>query len=158
MFVGKFLPLAAANEFIALAPNGVSHMKLQKLVYMAHGAWLKDHPEPFLSENPQVWQYGPVFQSLYHELKHFRSEPITEPQTHLNFPVRIDDKSIKSIIEKVWDKYKDASGPRLSDITHLPGSPWFKIAQEHGFSVPMGTEISPALIGQYFRETANMAI
>jgi uncharacterized phage-associated protein len=154
-----FLPLAAANEFIALSgADGVSHMKLQKLVYLAHGAWLAHHGKSFLSENPQVWQYGPVFGSLYHELKNYRAAPIKELQTMFDEVPRVDDDFVKDVIAKVWRKFGGLSAIRLSDITHLPGSPWQVIAKGHEFKVPMGTEIPPQIIGKYFLETASMAV
>jgi uncharacterized phage-associated protein len=154
-----YLPLAAANKFVVLSKGeGVSHMKLQKLVYLAHGVWLARHGLSFLSENPQVWQYGPVFGSMYHELKNNRSAPITELQTIFDEAPRVDDRFVMDIIAKVWDKFGSSSAIKLSDLTHLPGSPWHIIAKEHKFRVPMGTEIDPEIIGKYFRETASMAV
>jgi uncharacterized phage-associated protein len=156
--VGKrYDPLAIANEFIArAAPRGISHMKLQKLVYMTLGKWLAEHDESLLDENPEVWQYGPVFASLYHELKSFKSQAISEPQTFFEVAPRVDDKEALAVIEKVWEKYREMPAAKLSDITHLPGSPWHQIAKDHGFKVPMGTEIDPEVIRKYFRATANM--
>jgi uncharacterized phage-associated protein len=154
-----YLPLAAANEFIDLSKGeGVSHMKLQKLVYLAHGVWLARHGLSFLSENPQVWQYGPVFVSMYHELKNNRSAPITKLQALFDETPRVEDAFVKDIIGKVWGKFGSSSAIKLSDLTHLPGSPWQLIAKEHKFRVPMGTEIDPAIIGKYFREASSMAV
>ena len=76
----RYKPLAVANEFIGLAsPGGVDHMKLQKLIYLTLGHWLAEHEDSFLTEEPQVWQYGPVFGDLYQKLKNFRREPIAVP-------------------------------------------------------------------------------
>ena len=148
----NYLPLAAANEFIRLAaPNGVSHMKLQKLVYLAHGLWLAEHDEPFLSRAPQVWQYGPVFEDLYHELKGFRRSPIKEPQALFDEPPFIDDAEVKATIAKTWERFKDWSAIQLSDLTHKVGSPWSNIAERHGFKVPLGTQIPASDIRDYVR-------
>lgn len=154
----KYLPISVANEFIGLSPSGETHMKLQKLVYMAYGAWLSENENPFIAESPQVWQYGPVFDSLYHELKNFRSEKINEQQFIIDKTGLINEPEIKALIGRVWEKYKDISGARLSDITHLAGSPWYQIAKENNFRVPLGATIPDDLIKKYFRETANMAV
>ena len=149
----KYLSLAAANEFIQLAqPTGVSHMKLQKLVYLAHGYWLARHEDPFLVENPQVWQYGPVFEQLYHELKHFRSTNINQPQDLFDEPPFIDDPDVKTVILDVWKRFESKSAGQLSDLTHKAGSPWSKIAEKHRYKVPFGTVIPPTEIKEYFRE------
>jgi hypothetical protein len=65
-----YRPLALANEFIVMsASRGAEHMKLQKLVYFAYGWWLTGHSDRITTEPPQVWKFGPVFESLYHELR-----------------------------------------------------------------------------------------
>jgi uncharacterized phage-associated protein len=149
-------PIATANEFIALSqPNGVTHMKLQKLVYLTLEEWLKNHNETFLSRGPEVWQYGPVFPDLYHELKFHRSQAITDLQAMYDVAERVESPDIKACIEKVWQKYRTASATYLSDLTHRAGSPWHQIAQRCNFSVPFGTEIPVNDIKKYVREQAQ---
>jgi len=145
--MNKYSPLSVANEFIKLSPNGETHMKLQKLVYMVYGAWLRDHDEPFITEEPQVWQYGPVFESLYHDLKTFRSTPVRNLQT----ADAINEDTIKNTIDNVWKRYKDYSATDLSDITHQPESPWYEVAKENNFCVSQGTVIPIETIKNYFR-------
>lgn len=154
----KYSPLSVANEFILISPSGETHMKLQKLAYMAYGVWLKDHNETFVAEPPQVWQYGPVFESLYHQLKHFRAEKITQQQGMPGEGGLISDPDIKAVIARVWEKYKNVPAPHLSDITHAPGSPWHQIAKKNDFRVVLGETIPDDLIKKYFRESANMAV
>src|SRR6056297_3390430 len=78
-------PLEVSNAFLQEfgATNGISHMKLQKLTYLFHGFWLQENDDRALSVDPEVWQYGPVFGSLYQALKRFRSEKISEPKTEI---------------------------------------------------------------------------
>lgn len=155
--MSKYLPLRVANAFIQLSPTGETHMKLQKLVYMAYGVWLREHEEPFIAEQPQVWPYGPVFDSLYHQLKDFRSQPIKTPLALLGEDGAIAEADINAVITRVWEKWKGVSGSSLSEITHLPGSPWHQIAKANNFCVPMGQEIPVSTIKKYFRETSDMA-
>lgn len=137
-------PIAVSNEFIELAGQvGLTHMQIQKLVYLAHEEWLKEKNTPFLSENPQVWQFGPVFADLYHQLKHYKKALIKEPIQVFDFIPKVDDQDVKQKIASVWEKYKGKSGVYLSDLTHMPGTPWRNIAKKYNFSVPYGLEITP---------------
>ncbi|QIE54163.1 hypothetical protein G5B40_01095 [Pikeienuella piscinae] len=66
-----YSPLAVANEFIALGiaeGKPIEHMKAQKLVHFAHGFSLA-RDTPILNECPQVWKFGPVFSTLYQDLR-----------------------------------------------------------------------------------------
>ncbi len=148
----KYSPLCVANQFIKISPNGETHMKLQKLVYMAYGAWLRENNEPFITEEPQVWQYGPVFASLYHNLKIFRSTPITSSQlATLQSTEEINEAEAITTTQSVWERYKDYTAADLSDITHQSGSPWYEVAKENNFRVPQGTTIPTEIIKQHFR-------
>ena len=47
----------------------ISHLKLQKLVFFTHAWCLAIDGSPAVDERPEAWEYGPVFNSLYHRLK-----------------------------------------------------------------------------------------
>jgi uncharacterized phage-associated protein len=141
-----YRPIVFANEFINLAhPNGAEHMKLQKLVYYTYGWWIKYHDESIISEAPQVWQFGPVFQSLYHALKHHGRSAITTPQNDVPFGmpplVDTDDADARQLARFVWSRYGNFSSFELSDRTHSPGSAWRVVAEQHDWRVPQGTPI-----------------
>lgn len=148
-------PLAAANYFISLAgPVGVEHMKLQKLVYFAHGWWLTAHEQPFLDERPQIWKHGPVFNSMYHALKPFGRASIISPQSASPFvpPPRIDenDNNVIPLLFWVWHRYGHLSSFALSDMTHRPGTAWSRVAAERNYTVPRGLEIPDSYIREEF--------
>ena len=154
-----YSPLAIANEFIGnfAGSNGIEHMKLQKLVYCAHGWWLATHEpsEPNLvNESPQVWKHGPVFDSLYRVLRVFGRAPITEPQSSTPFdePTRVDndDESANQLIRWTWNRYGHLSSFALSDLTHKQGTPWSRIAKEHNYRVPQHMEIPDEYIREEF--------
>jgi uncharacterized phage-associated protein len=71
-------PIAIANYFIELA-KFITPMKLQKLVYFAHGWCLALADKPLINEKIEAWQYGPVVSSLYREFKKYGNEGITSP-------------------------------------------------------------------------------
>lgn len=154
--MGLLYPVNVANEFIALSGGeGVTHMKLQKLVYLTLEDWLVENDSSFLQGDPEVWQYGPVFPDLYHELKHYRSQPITKKIEVFGAEPKVEDENIRGSILRVWDKYKLTAATRLSDLTHRPGGPWHQIAEKCGFKVPYGTSIPVDVIKKYVREKAK---
>lgn len=151
--------VAIANSFLKAYGEGagIEHMKLQKLVYCAYGWWLahaKLEGQRLTSDGPEIWKHGPVFPDLYHAFKVFGRKPITQMQSTNPFAepenVDQDDHEIKSLITWIWGRYGHLSSFDLSDMTHKQGTPWFRVAQERGFSVPMSTRIPDAYILEEF--------
>jgi uncharacterized phage-associated protein len=153
-----YRPLALANSLIAGFGyvDGIDHMKLQKLVYLAHGWWLAYHDSAIINESPQVWRYGPVFASMYHALKGFGDHPIRLPQRDIlnEDPPDIDeaDDEAFALIDWTWARYGGFSGVRLSDMTHAVGTPWRTIAEDRKYRVPSNFPIPDDIIKHYFRE------
>ncbi len=152
----QYSPIAVANTFIELygkdCPD-LSHMKLQKLVYMVHGWWLSYFPNsPVINEKPQVWKFGPVFNSMYHILKTQGMRALREPQRTSPFGdlVTIKDNKTVELIDWVWNRYGSLSAEELSDMTHKDGTAWNTIAKEKNFRVPYDTYISDDKITQEF--------
>lgn len=156
-----YRPIAFANAFILRAqPDGVEHMKLQKLVYYAYGWWLVYHPaSSIIGEAPQVWQFGPVFQSMYHALKYYGRSPIAAPQNDNPFgqPPSIDDEDqdARQLVDFVWSRYSDFSSFELSERTHEAGTAWRTVAELHNWRVPRGTTIPADLIGREISREAD---
>lgn len=160
-----YTPLAIANEFVARFGQtaGIEHMKLQKLVYCSYGWWLGvyglDH-ERLTSEGPEIWKHGPVFSSLYRVLRNFGRSPITAPQSSNPFsaPDRVDDPDVEGVLDLVdwiWGRYGHLSSFALSDMTHKPGTPWYRVAMENDFTVPLHTRIPDEYIFEEFQNLSS---
>ncbi len=152
-----YTPAQVANTFIASfgAEHGISHMKLQKLVYCVHGWWLVYNQESLLLEKPEIWKFGPVFPSLYHVLKVFGTSPIKEPVKTSPFAdtapiVSETDSNSKQLINWVWNRYGHLSAMALSDMTHKEGTAWRKVAEAKNFRVPMGLELEDVDVREEF--------
>jgi len=143
-----------ANCFIHFSTkngNAVSAMKLQKLVYYAHGWFLGITDEALISEEIQAWQYGPVIPSLYQEFKKYGSTRI-ENYAKIGFDdsgCKPDNPTLLAFIEKIWSVYGKLSATQLSKMTHESGSPWAQVWGKNG--VPMNTPIPNPLIRDYFK-------
>jgi uncharacterized phage-associated protein len=72
--------LAVANHFLDIAEKAgqrLTPMKLQKLVYFAHGWHLGLTGEPLLDEEIQAWSFGPVVRSVYNAFRDCGGDEIT---------------------------------------------------------------------------------
>lgn len=117
--VAKYLLEKAKSCGIVLSP-----MKLLKLVYLCEGYNLAYRDgESLIKEEVQAWQYGPVIPDLYHATKHFRSSPVTSIVAPHGESLSADQASV---VDAVFNAYKNYSAVQLSDITHRPGTPWSK--------------------------------
>ena len=149
-------PLEISNGFLSrhVGNTGISHMKLQKLTYLFHGFWLQENDDRALTVDPEVWQYGPVFNSLYQALKRFKSQPIDGPKTEVfdfGAPAVATSEEHLRLIDRVWGKYGSLTGGQLSDLTHQIGSPWHVMAKKYDFRVPQGLKIEEELIRHHYR-------
>jgi uncharacterized phage-associated protein len=151
--------LAIANEFIrrSLEPDvrNLTHMQVQKLVYLAHGWNLGAHHEAMIEDPIEAWKFGPVIRRLYDALSHVGSGPI------LNLINWGDDTAFwgdddgeayeelthseDDIINLVWDNYGSYPAFKLSALTHQPDTPW-----SNTFEAGSNRVIPNRLIEQHF--------
>lgn len=127
--------IAVANHFIQEHPGEITHLKLQKLVYISHGWHLgifrKELVEDELAE---AWKHGPVFPSIYHSFKQFGSKPIDRLATEsdekggqvISIAPIIRGKEKIELLHTIWEVYGHLTGPELSNLTHAEGTPWSK--------------------------------
>ncbi len=100
----------------------VTHMKLQKMVYLAHAWMLALHGIPLVQGRLEAWRYGPVFPQLYHALKAKGAEPLTladVPECDATF-----DEDETNLMVWAVERYGPLSAARLSRLTHAQSSPW----------------------------------
>lgn len=135
----------------------VSNLKLQKLVYLAHGFYLViTGGQPLLIEPIEAWSYGPVINELYHKYKQFGSGIIlnrNQPTTFIelsnipdnlelnNFQKNVEfNENAKKALDFTWQTCRDLSAIQLSNWTHKEESPW-KVAINEGKSTISNSEI-----------------
>lgn len=118
--------VAIANYFLEIAKKEhkvIQPMKLQKLVFLAHGWHLGIHGKPLVSERVEAWEWGPVIPSVYHAFKYFGRKQVTELGES---PIGIEEieQETKDFLYEVWKIYGKYTGIQLSNLTHEKGSPW----------------------------------
>lgn len=157
-----YTPQHVANFFLDRAEEeGISltQLKLMKLVYIAYGWYLAITGEKLFIENIQAWKHGPVIPSLYHEFKHFGSQPIEGRATSFDWEsldtsiprIPQSDETTLNVLSLVWDVYKRFTGSALVRKTHEEGSPWAKAYKEGERDIV----IDPAVIGSHYKARLN---
>lgn len=140
----------------------ISPMKIQKLLYIAHGYNLYLYHEPLIDETFEAWKFGPVLSSIYHACKQFSIEGISAYVTELDLDLELEipvspppesDKNTKKIIDFVWDHYGTYAAMRLSKWTHEQGGPWDKTTK--GGRNWGKAEIPNELIEEYFHDNLS---
>jgi len=143
--MGRYPPDVIVNALLYHARQrgdslrGMTHMKLQKLVFFMHAWGLAFNIGSPVSERPQAWEYGPVFFSLYHILKTYGSKPMTgwlvqmNPGTGQMEPMMPPpgDHQFWQLLERVWERYGGFDAFELSALTHEDDSPWASARNAH---------------------------
>lgn len=149
---------AIANFFIGKGmqeDKPVDQMKVQKLVYFAHGWHLAIAGEPLLNEAIEAWRFGPVIPSLYNSLKYSGNQSITKPIEIFEFDGALANGSnneLNLFLSGIWNLYSPFTGIQLSNMTHEEETPWAKIAKEFGNQIPANKVIDDQLIRTYFAD------
>ena len=158
---------AVANEFLDLAAKSgksLTQMQLQKLVYIAHGWSLAINNEPLTVDQPQAWDYGPVYPELWEALRKYGKSIVSDKIKVGDFgfgifseksddyvTANLTDKQ-SELISKVYDVYGGFHAFQLSTMTHQEGTPWHKIFVEE--CIKRGTILND-LIKEYFVDLAR---
>ncbi len=118
--VAKYLIYLASQAFVGdnKEREGITNLKLQKVLYFAQAYYLSKIGKPLFSNNIEAWDYGPVVPDIYHKFKSKGSNPI----------ICEEDKSSlsgedKETLKKVWGTFGGYSASKLVDITHAH-TPW----------------------------------
>ena len=114
-----------ADFFIAKTNNAkikgetMTNLRLQKLVYYSYVWYLVIFDKKLFEETIEAWQYGPVVNELYHEVKNLGL--LTDLESD---PDDLDDV-VKNHLEAIWGLYSKYSASRLVDLTHEE-KPWIE--------------------------------
>ncbi len=153
-----YSPLVVANKFIDLSIGAkfrVDPMKLQKLVYIAHGWTLVKTSRPLIDENVEAWPYGPVVPTLYSNFKSYRSSDI-DATAPVSKYVRGLDQAGDDLAAQVWDQYGSMTAIELSMMTHQQGYAW-DLARKAAEPWDTRPVIPQSFIKDEFRRRLRMA-
>lgn len=143
--VAMYLVTLANEERIA-----INITKVQKLLYIIYGTYLRVYGKRLLNEHPQAWPYGPVFPTTrnallkFEDLSELSEKAISQEEAH---KMKTDDQ-LHKVVKFVLEVFGTWNAGQLSEWSHSPDSPWDKTRKRKSFK--WGDEISDALILEYF--------
>lgn len=131
----------------------ITNLKIQKLLYFAHGLLLALSNRQLVDENFQAWKYGPVIESLYHDLKIFGSSAIPPSSEFVNYwdQINKDDSDAIEAIDAVLDQLGANTGGNLIEVSHDTNGPWHRVYHENTKSI----DIDNSDIQTYFNTIVN---
>jgi len=119
----QIIPQDIADWFISRFDEddaGVSHLKLQKLVYYAQAWSLSLNEASLFDEDFEAWAHGPVVPSLWRDFRDFGWDNLPVPKSRPEF-----DEDTENLLEDVYGAYGEYSAKRLEAMTHRE-DPWLK--------------------------------
>lgn len=139
-----------AKYFVNLN-NELTELQIQKLVYYSYVWYIvkfnndKDNiVNKLFDERPRAWKYGPVFISIYEQMKFCDKSLLCKAYLKANdVNTKFDDKA-EMILSLVYEFYGKYSGNRLSDMTRY----------EYPYkNTKLGDEIKDIDIYEWYRKT-----
>lgn len=125
--------------------DGITHLKLQKLLYNAQGVYLALKGNKLFEDDLEAWEHGPVVKDVYNTYNVFGRNPIIIPSTEENNKIVSnieEDTDTKEILDMVYDSFSIYTAWQLREMSHVKGGPWDK--------TPRNQAIDPTLIREYF--------
>ncbi|MEA9911597.1 type II toxin-antitoxin system antitoxin SocA domain-containing protein [Xanthomonas campestris pv. raphani] len=147
-------------ERAARERRGLTPMQLLKLVYIAHAFSLGYGRGPLINEPVEAWKYGPVVRSLYNQVRDYDGSPVNGLlQTGPNPWDRASqvDAQADQLLQSVWSSYGSYDGYQLSNMTHMPGSPWWITWNDRGGRNQFSAVIDDNLIRDFYESKLRFA-
>jgi uncharacterized phage-associated protein len=123
---------------------GLSHLKLQKLIYYAQAWSLALNETPLFDEDFEAWAHGPVVPSLWMDFREFGWNDLPVPKSCPEF-----DEDTENLLEDVYGAYGEYSAKRLEAMTHRE-DPWLKARGGLQAEEKSNKKISKSTLRRYY--------
>jgi len=121
------------------AGEGITNLKLQKLVYYAQGVYLAIYKKPLFNASIEAWIHGPIVASLYHIYEKYGNNPIPTPK-QIDFSIY--SQNVKEILDEVYNVFGQFSAWKLQHMVYEE-LPWKETIY--------GNVISLEVLHKYFK-------
>jgi len=146
-------PLDIGDFFLRLSEdNGIINLKLNKLIYIAHGYYWGNVDKPLITngELAEAWKYGPVYRSIYNIFGRFGVNVIPVMYAGMSNRVESFDQDTIEFLNLVWDRFKDLQPWRLVQMLHQKESPWYLTWHRDRGKYTSGSSIPDYLTRVYY--------
>jgi len=125
---------AIANWCIAKAKSAgvrTSSLWLNKLVFFIYEGALVHNRVLLTPARAEAWDHGPVFREIFSQTDGDKEvEFLTKFDVELRTRVLAEEKFQEldiALFESIWNKYGHLSASEVRRISHLEGTPWYKV-------------------------------
>lgn len=144
MLIIGFSTLSLANNFLERSFNEkipITHMKLQKLIYILYKTHLQTTGESLFFEDFEAWECGAVLRSVYYVFGRYGKRKIKEYSILYNRDgkdyYKVCNEEITETffnnINGVWALYKDMKDYELCRLTQCEGGAWYKAIENESY-------------------------
>lgn len=151
-------PRSVCNLMLDEAPQPLSNLPLQKLLYFAHGLYLVGTGRPLVSGYFEAWTYGPVHIAAYKAFKPAGDRPIEfrasrrDPLTGIGSPLpNPTDSTVLACVRRVLMTYGTMTPGQLVALSHARNAPWHHIVDKSRTSIAFGLRIPDNVIAERFK-------
>ena len=127
-----------AKTVCELAGWNLSHLKLQKILYILQMFYLGEKGKPLFYANFEAWKYGPVEPNLYKKLSSAGGDNIPRWLFILEDTISRNDPDYE-FIERLTNKLLEKSPSFLVNYVHDSKSAWSKVYKENK-NIPITNE------------------
>lgn len=110
--------------------EGLTHLKLQKLLYYAQGINLSLNDCVLFGEQIEAWGHGPVIKSVFEKFSDKGRSEITidDAPSSVDIIRKIEaDTPVREALNITYDNFAIYTAWQLRNMTHEKGSPWYQI-------------------------------
>lgn len=148
-------------DYILEKYGPMSHLKLQKLLYLIEGYHLAYYGESLIDDEFEAWTHGPVSRKIYDSLKD-KSRLYADLQFTPQPGCRLPSEEIKrlltddqmDLIDEVLSLYDKDSGMALEALTHSQ-TPWINARCGLPVHEKCSNVISKGDMRTYFQQFVN---
>lgn len=115
--------IATANEGNPEEDDGMTNMKLNKLMFFAQAASMQRFGKPLFDTPIEAWDYGPVVRDVYRTFKGYQRDAISKVARPFDWK-SIDPDTLNLLCDVYRTYARDYSAIGLMRMTHRPGTPW----------------------------------
>lgn len=148
--IARYMLYLAAGE---PEPEGLTPMRLQKLLYYAQGWRLALTGQPLFDSPIEAWTHGPVVRTVYPRFADYGGSPIAFHES--SDGAELPDE-IRAYVREVWESLRQHSAGQLRRMTHSE-SPWLDARHELGPDDASNTVISQQAMRDHFVSVYNQA-
>ena len=131
--------------------EGLTHLKLQKMIYFAQGLFLALAGKALFNEKIMAWEHGPVVKEVYNHFSVFGRQEIpvdlNEKELTVIDKLESNEKTF-TVLNFVYENFGKYTVWQLREMSHIKGGPWEQIVSEKG----LNHEIPQKLMESYFKK------